>query len=157
MPGDTLVYTVTVGNTGTRASIPTTVRDDLPAGLTFVEASADGSYDAATHSVTWSIPALARDESLELEVTATVDARQLVGELVNAASIVTPPGYSPPIVVDPCADDPAASCARTTVPVTPAALGATGSAIAPGILVAALLALAAGVTAVVLRRRAGRA
>ena len=115
-PGDTLAYTVTVGNTGTRDSVPTTVRDELPAGLTFVAASAGGAYDAATRSVTWTVPALPRGDTVEFEVTATVDEEQAVAELVNAALLVNPAGYSPPVVVEPCAADPVASCARTTVP-----------------------------------------
>lgn len=152
-PGATLAYTITVGNTGTRASLPTTVRDVLPAGLTFVAASAGGSYDAGTRTVTWSVPAIPRDDQVLLEVTATVDAQQSVGELVNRATLVNPPGYSAPIVVDPCGDDAEASCARTTVPVTPAALGTTGSAFAPAGLVAGVLAIAAGALLVIVRRR----
>lgn len=154
VPGDTLGYTVTVGNTGTRASVPTTVRDVLPAGLTFVSATAGGSYDAATRTVSWSIPAIPRDDVIVLEVTATVDARQTVGELVNTAMLVNPAGYSPPVVAGPCAADPDASCARTTVPITPSALGTTGSTLAPAGLVAGVLAIVGGAVLVVLRRRA---
>lgn len=155
-PGDTLTYTVTVGNTGTRTSEPTTVRDVLPLGLTFVAASAGGSYDAATRTVSWAVPALARDSEQEFEVVATVDARQAEPELVNAAFLVNPAGYSPPVVVDPCPDDPDASCALTTVPVTPAALGATGATVAALPLALALGAIAAGGVALVLRRRSVR-
>ena len=151
-PGDTLTYTITVGNTGTRASVPTTVRDELPAGLSFVAASAGGAYDAATRTVTWSVPSIPRDDELQLEVTATVDARQTAPELVNLATLVNPPGYSVPIVVDPCAADPEASCAPTKVAVTPAALGSTGSTLAPAGLAAGLLAVAAGTLLVLVRR-----
>ena len=151
-PGDVLTYTITVGNTGTRASVPTTVRDVLPAGLTFVAADGGGAYDAATRTVTWDIPSIPRDDELELEVTATVDARQSAPELVNLATLVNPPGYSVPIVVDPCSADPAASCAPTTVAVTPAALGSTGSTLAPAGLVGGALAITAGALLVLIRR-----
>lgn len=156
VPGDTLTYTITVGNTGTRDSVAATVRDTLPAGLTFVAATAGGSYDTATRTVTWTVPPIPRDDALALEVTATVDARQDVAELLNAATILNPPGYSPPIVADPCAADPAASCARTTVPVTPSGLGSTGAELPWLGVVVGALALAAGSTLVVVRRRARR-
>jgi uncharacterized repeat protein (TIGR01451 family) len=155
-PGDRLVYTITVGNTGTRESEPTTVHDELPAGLTFVSATDGGSYDAATRTVTWSVPAIPRDDSLELEVTVTVDARQDVAELFNIATLVAPPGYSPTIVSDPCPTDPAASCARTTVPVTPSALGVTGAGLPWLAVLAGALAVAAGSALVVARGRAAR-
>ena len=154
--GDTLVYTVSVGNTGTRDSVPTTVRDTLPRGLTFVDASHAGAYDAASRTVTWSIPVLQRDEVLDLEVTATVEARQDAPELVNLATLVNPPGYSPPIVGDPCATDPDSSCARTTVPVTPAGLGATGASLPWFAFAVAAVAVAIGAALVLRRRRAVR-
>jgi uncharacterized repeat protein (TIGR01451 family)/LPXTG-motif cell wall-anchored protein len=119
VPGDTLTYTVTVGNTGTRASVPTTVVDEVPAGVSFVSADHGGSYDPATRKVTWDIPALDRDATLVLTVTVTVDTQQDDDKIVNRATIVNPAGYSPPIVADPCADDPTKSCATTTVPPTP--------------------------------------
>lgn len=153
-PGDTLNYTVTIGNTGTRASVPTTVRDVLPAGLTFVAADSGGAYDPSTRTVSWSIPAIPRDGDLQLRVTATVDARQAAPELVNLATLVNPPGYSVPIVVDPCAADAGASCAVTTVPVTPTALGSTGSTVPFAAVAAGLLAIAAGTVLVLVRRRA---
>ncbi|MEP6481156.1 MAG: DUF11 domain-containing protein [Rhodoglobus sp.] len=126
VPGDLLKYTVTVGNTGTRDSIATTVNDQLPTGLSFVSADHGGSYDPATRTVSWSIPIMARDDTLVLMVTATVDARQDDNEILNSASIRNPRGYSPPVVGSPCSADPSRSCARTTVPVTPAVLGMTG-------------------------------
>jgi uncharacterized repeat protein (TIGR01451 family) len=154
LPGDTLVYTITVGNTGTRESVPTTVLDELPAGLDFVSATDGGSYDAATRTVSWSIPAIARDDALELEVTTTVASRQDEPELVNLATLVNPPGYSPPIVADPCSADPDASCARTTVPVTPSGLGQTGTQVPVTGLLAGVLAVAVGAVLVIRRRSA---
>jgi LPXTG-motif cell wall-anchored protein len=104
--------------------------------------------------VSWSIPAIARDDALELEVTTTVASRQDEPELVNLATLVNPPGYSPPIVADPCSADPDASCARTTVPVTPSGLGQTGTQVPVTGLLAGVLAVAVGAVLVIRRRSA---
>lgn len=154
VPGDTLTYRVTVGNIGTRDSTPTTVKDLLPAGLTFVSASAGGTYDAGTRTITWSIPAIHRDEDLTLKVTATVDARQDDGEIVNSVTLVNPPGNSPPVIVDPWTSDPDAACAKTTVPPSPAVLGYTGGTLPILALVIGLPLLLTGIVLVVVRRRA---
>ncbi|HWH98527.1 MAG TPA: DUF11 domain-containing protein, partial [Pseudolysinimonas sp.] len=153
VPGDVLEYTVTVGNTGTRDSIPTTVHDVLPMGLTFVSATEGGVYDASTRTVSWSVPAMARDTTLDLVVTASVDARQDDDALLNAAVIINPAGYSPPVVIDACPGDPQAACALTTVPLTPQALGVTGAELAEIALLVGVLAVITGAVLVMLRRR----
>ncbi|CAN5276976.1 hypothetical protein BH11ACT4_BH11ACT4_19940 [soil metagenome] len=152
VPGDRLTYTVTVGNTGTRDSVPTTVTDELPVGLTFVSATSGGAYDAATRTVSWSIPAIVRDQTLQLVVTATVDANQDDDEIVNKATIINPPGYSPPVVDAPCTTDPTASCARTTVPVTPV-LGFTGAEFPIVALLVGLCAVGVGAVLLIRARR----
>ena len=156
--GDTLSYTVTVGNTGTRDSVPTTVTDELPTGVSFVSADNGGGYDAATRTVSWDIPALQRDETILLTVIVTVDGQQDDDEIVNRATIVNPAGYSPPIVDGPCADDPESSCALTTVPPTPRLLGFTGTDLQIAGVIGAALAVLAGGAAVLIagvrRRRA---
>jgi len=154
VPGDTLTYRITVGNVGTRDSAPTTVSDALPAGLTFVSASGGGVYSAASASVTWSVPAIPRDDDVTFSVTATVDSRQDDAEIVNAATLANPPGYSPPVVVDPCPAAADAACARTTVPPSPAALGYTGVELPLLGALIALCAIAAGAALVIARRRA---
>lgn len=155
VPGDRLTYTVTVGNTGTRDSVPTTVKDQLPVGLTFVSATSGGTYDAATRTVSWSIPAIVRDDTLQLVVTATVDANQADDEIVNKATIINPRGYSPPVIDAPCTTDPTASCARTTVPVTPV-LGFTGAEFPIVALLAGILAVGVGAVLLFLRTRRKR-
>ena len=52
-PGDQLVYTVVVRNTGTAVAHAATVTDAVDPSLTFGSASAGGAYDAATRTVTW--------------------------------------------------------------------------------------------------------
>jgi hypothetical protein len=103
--------------------------------------------------VTWSVPALARDTTLELVVTATVDAQQNDGEIVNSVSLVNPAGYSPPIIDDACATDADSSCARTTVPPTVSALAHAGIDLPVAALIAAALALLAGAVLLVVRSR----
>lgn len=155
MPGDTLTYEVTVGNTGTRDSVATTVNDQLPVGVTFVSADNAGVYTPATRTVSWNIPVMARDTTIVLTVVVTVDAKQANDELVNRAIIINPADYSPPIVDSPCVDDPEFTCARSTVPRTPLLLGFTGGEISFGAIGAGVLALVLGATLLFLRR--GRA
>ena len=157
-PGNTLMYTITVGNIGTLASVPTQVVDSLPAGVTFVSADSDGVYNASTRSVTWDIPAIPRDESIELVVAVTVDAQQRDDSIVNRVQIINPAGYSPPIVVNSCADNPEESCAVSSVPVTPTALAVTGGTIPTAVIIAAVLAIMVGLGALFtarVRRRSG--
>lgn len=156
VPGDVLTYTVTVGNTGTRDSVPTTVRDALPAGVTFVSADNGGTYDSATRTVSWSIPALVRDTTTELVVTVTVNTQQNDGEIVNSAALVNPAGYSPPVVEDPCSTGSQISCARTTVPPTAAALAHSGVDLPVGAMTAGGLALLLGVILLALKARRAR-
>ena len=159
VPGNELTYTVTVGNTGTRDSVPTTVRDNLPTGLSFVSADNGGTYDPASRTVTWNIPAMTRDGTLDLVVTATVDGEQNDGEIVNTAVIVNPAGYSVPIVENPCAADPSQSCARTAVPASVAALAHSGVdfPVLAAMISLATAATAVGIALVMVRRRSRRA
>ncbi|MEO5533506.1 MAG: hypothetical protein ABIR17_00040 [Pseudolysinimonas sp.] len=148
IPGDTLNYDVTVSNQGTRTTVATEVVDQLPEGLTFVAASDDGTYDPGARTVTWDVPALDRGDAVVFTVTATVTARQDDDSLVNLATLVNPAGYSPPVVGTPCADDDLAACAVTRVPPTPRLLGMTGYDLGAGGLIAAVLALVAGMVLV---------
>ncbi len=167
VPGDVLEYEITVGNTGTRESVRTTVHDQLPEGMTFVSADNNGSYDASSRLISWDVPALERDATLVLTVKATVDTYQADDTVINRVTLTTPTDYSPTIVSNPCADDATFSCAKTIVPATviavipPAStadvLGFTGSELPVGAIGAGVLALLLGATLVILRRRSIRA
>ncbi len=153
--GDSVTYTVTVGNVGTSTSDATTVQDRLPAGLTFVSADKGGSYDTSARMITWTVPALARDAHIDFTVTATVNAQQDAPTITNSAVVTDPAGYSPAIVTDPCPDDPTAACVNLSVPVTPKGLAMTGVQIGlEG--AAALLAILVGAVVLLLSRRARR-
>ena len=90
-PGDTLIYTVSVTNTGSAAT-GVTVTDTLPTGLTFVSASSGGSYNAGTGKVSWAVGNVANGATVTLTVTGTAPAAASVEtnngptSLVNTAS-----------------------------------------------------------------------
>lgn len=128
-PGDRLTYTLTVRNIGTLPSDPTSMSDALPTGLTFVSADGGGIYDPATRTVTWAVPSLARDADAVFHVVTTVDAVQRADALMNRATLVDPPGFSPAAPLTPCPSGTGA-CAVSSVPVTPTVLGVTGSDLA---------------------------
>ncbi|MCC8123778.1 MAG: DUF11 domain-containing protein, partial [Oscillospiraceae bacterium] len=86
--GDEITYTITYrNNTGDTADVKIT--DTLPAGLEYVghTPTADGLYDEATNTVTWSFAGLSADATGE--VTMTVKITQDVGaEIVNKAVVL---------------------------------------------------------------------
>ncbi|HEV8324965.1 MAG TPA: OmpA family protein [Myxococcota bacterium] len=58
-PGDTLVYTIDVPNSGTAGATAVTITDVVSTALTAIVPSAGGVFDAVTRTITWSIPAIA--------------------------------------------------------------------------------------------------
>lgn len=69
--GDTVVYTLTASNKGPDNATGVTVKDQLPAGLTYVSDDAAGAYDSASGA--WNVGDLANGETKTLKITATVD------------------------------------------------------------------------------------
>jgi uncharacterized repeat protein (TIGR01451 family) len=63
-------YTVSVNNPGTAAAKEVQLVTKLPKGLQFVSANNMGEYDAATHSVYWSLAELPPKEQGAVELTA---------------------------------------------------------------------------------------
>src|SRR5581483_4090957 len=71
--GDTVTFTVSVADVGPNAATGVQVTDLLPAGLTFVSATAaQGTYDATTGL--WSVGTVAAGTTTTLTVTAQVTA-----------------------------------------------------------------------------------
>src|SRR5262249_9438540 len=69
--GDTIHYTITLTDAGPNAATNVTVQDLLPAGETFVTASASqGSYDSTTGA--WTVGTVDTSGSRTLTITATV-------------------------------------------------------------------------------------
>src|SRR5262249_50096558 len=89
--GDTITFTITLSNKGTDAATNARVNDVLPAGLTFVSATASqGAYNAATGfwlagTVTVATPAT-------LQIRARVD---VATELTNTAAITHADQFDP--------------------------------------------------------------
>lgn len=63
-------YTVSIQNPGTAAAKEVQLITQLPKGLKFKTADSYGEYDAATHSVHWSLAELPANESGSVQLTA---------------------------------------------------------------------------------------
>jgi uncharacterized repeat protein (TIGR01451 family) len=80
--GDQVTYTIAVTNLGPDAATDVTIEDILPAGMTFVSATAsEGSYDPGTGA--WSLTVLPATGTETLALVARVTA---VGTITNTAS-----------------------------------------------------------------------
>ena len=81
--GETITYTMSVTNVGTTQATDVNITDILPVELDFVSASAGGSYDAGTRTISWLIPTLDSNASEILTITATVNTNAVVDTSVN--------------------------------------------------------------------------
>ena len=68
--GDTVIYVLTATNKGPDAATSVTVKDQLPAGLTYVSDDSAGLYN--TNTGIWTIGNLANTETKILKITATI-------------------------------------------------------------------------------------
>ena len=135
-PGDPITYTITLSNSGSVDATGVTVTDQVPAGTTFVSATASGAQSGG--KVTWSgitVPASVDGQAGQATVsfTVTVDQADADGQVIpNTASFtdVHTPGC-----------DSAATCDTNTVdqtvryPIISAAKSsdpADGSVVQPG-------------------------
>ncbi len=84
--GSPLTYTIDVRNDGPSEATNVVVTDPLPAGTTFVSATAGGSHAGGT--VTWSLGTMASGDSATLQVTVQVDADRAAA-LSNTATVVS--------------------------------------------------------------------
>ena len=112
--GDTLTYTMTVGNTGTADADGVAATETLPSGVTFVSATASvGSYNSATGI--WTVGTVSVGSTQTLTVVVSVDTGTENTTLVDRFEVAPPPGVGPPEVENPCTDNAAQSCASTDV------------------------------------------
>lgn len=90
--GDTVTFTVTVNdNIGPDGATNVAIHDALPAGLTFVSATAtQGSYASSTGI--WTVGSLAKNGLATMTVTATV---AIGGAYTNTASVSASDQYDP--------------------------------------------------------------
>lgn len=75
VPGDTVIYTLTVRNEGNNIANDIVVSDVLPNGVSYVSAQTTGagSYSESNGTITWEISSLAANSSEVLTITTTVD------------------------------------------------------------------------------------
>ncbi|WP_436715213.1 SdrD B-like domain-containing protein [Roseiconus lacunae] len=91
--GDTLVYTITVTNSGVSPAENVTAEDTLPTGLTFVSANTPGGETVTNNGqdVTVDIGDIAASGSFTFTINATVDAAA-PSSVTNSVSVETTTG-----------------------------------------------------------------
>ena len=87
--GESLIYTLTVTNTGSEPATGITIVDNLPAGpIGFVSASTGCNYDIDTHSVVCNIGDLGSSQSATVEITVDVGSQVENGvSFTNTATV----------------------------------------------------------------------
>ncbi|HKR02976.1 MAG TPA: isopeptide-forming domain-containing fimbrial protein [Pyrinomonadaceae bacterium] len=113
--GSSAVFTITVTNTGPSDATGVAVRDQLPAGLTYLNSTASaGTYNSATG--VWSVGNVASGSSPTLQITARIDT---IGSITNTAQVTAsnqPDPDSTPNNNIATEDDQASSNLSTTPP-----------------------------------------
>jgi uncharacterized repeat protein (TIGR01451 family) len=117
--GQTLTYTMSVGNTGSAQATGVNATDILPTGVTFVSADAGGIGSYSPASGVWTIGTVPQGASYTLTITTAVNLGTDNTTQINRFTVNSPPGDLSPMVEQPCADNPAQSCATTWIPGTP--------------------------------------
>lgn len=81
--GDTIVYTITVTNSGPGKTDDVVVQDNLPAGVAYDSDDGGGAYDNTTGE--WTIGAMGVGDIRILKITATVTG---TGTITNTAEVI---------------------------------------------------------------------
>ena len=87
-PGAKVTYTLTLTNNGPGAATGVKASDELPSGVSFVEAQGDGSYDAATGAWDLSGLTLAKGEVKTIAITVEITGDG-AGKLVTNVARIT--------------------------------------------------------------------
>jgi large repetitive protein len=85
--GQTVVFTIAVLNGGPDTATGVTVRDLLPAGLTYVSDNGGGAYNSGTGI--WTVPAISSGLSASLQITATVTGTGVISNYAQVATSTT--------------------------------------------------------------------
>jgi len=90
-PGTPLTYTLAYGNTGTASATNLVLTDALPNDISYVPGSADGggSYEPASRTITWPMPALAPGMFGQVSFQATIDGTATSGSTINNTASIT--------------------------------------------------------------------
>ena len=110
------IWRVSVHNDGPSATGGVKVTDTLPAGVSFVSASADqGSFDSATG--VWNVGTLDSGASAQLDVTVSLDQ---VGSWQNLAEVTAADEHDPDSTPNNCRDGANLEddCATSTISIT---------------------------------------
>lgn len=86
-PGKEITYTLTLTNNGPSVATGVTVSDKLPAGVTFVSAQGDGSYNAETGKWDLSNLTIAKDEVKTITSTVRITGEGVGSLITNVATI----------------------------------------------------------------------
>ncbi len=117
--GQTLTYSLSVGNTGSADATGVNAQDTLPAGVTFVSANTGGNGTYSPASGVWTIGTVPLGAAFTLTIAVTVNPGTDDTTLINRFVVSAPSGDPSPMVEQPCADDPTQSSATTWIPGTP--------------------------------------
>ena len=86
-PGTSVTYTLTVTNEGPSPATGVIAQDKLPAGVTFVSAEGDGTFDAASGKWDLSAEVIEKGAARTLRITVTIDASAAGSVVTNTATI----------------------------------------------------------------------
>ena len=86
-PGAQVTYTLTLSNNGPGVATGVTVSDKLPAGVKFVKAEGDGSYNAETGKWDLSNLTIAKDEVKTITITVEITGEGAGSLITNVATI----------------------------------------------------------------------
>ena len=85
--GDTIVYTLTLTNSGPNQATNLSITDLLPAGVTYVSDDGAGAYASGTGL--WTIGTLNNGATATLNITATVDVGTSGNTITNTITVVS--------------------------------------------------------------------
>ncbi len=87
--GNVVTYTITASNSGPASAPSVTVRDTIPAGLTFLSGSSDNRCTQQGTDVVCSLNSMSASQTIVLTVVFQSSTQTACGELTNTATIAT--------------------------------------------------------------------